>query len=70
MLVLEKHLLLWQNLAKFELGLCHHCPFSLMVPTATKNGVTVIMSSGKSFDRQLALALHADMSLTGLLLTR
>ena len=41
-----------------------------MVPTAAKNGATVIMSPGKSFDRQLALALHADASLTGLSLAR
>ena len=37
-----------------------------MAPTAAKNGATAIMSPGKSFDRQLALALHADASLTGL----
>ena len=40
-----------------------------MAPTAAKNGATVIMSPGKSFDHHLALALHADMSLTGLSLT-
>ena len=51
----------WQNLAKFEPGLCHHCPFSLKAPTVAKNGATVTMSSGKSFDHQLALALQADM---------
>ena len=28
-----------------------------MAPTVTKNGATVTMSSGKSFDHQLALAL-------------
>ena len=51
----------WQNLAKFEPGLCHHCPFSPKVPTVAKNGATVTMSSGKSFDHQLALALQADV---------
>ena len=51
----------WQNLAKFEPGLCHHRPFSLKVPTVAKNGATVTMSSGKSFDCQLALALQADV---------
>ena len=47
----------WQNLAKFEPGLCHHRPFSPKAPTVAKNGATVTMSSGKSFDHQLALAL-------------
>ena len=56
-------------MAKFELGLCHHCPFSLMAPTVAKNGVTVTMKSGKPFNHQLALALQADASLTDLLLT-
>ena len=51
----------WQNLAKFKPGLCHHCPFSPKVPTVAKSGMTVTMSSGKSFDHQLALALQADM---------
>ena len=41
-----------------------------MAPTAAKNGATVIMSPGKSFDHPLALALHADASLTGLSLAR
>ena len=51
----------WQNLAKFKPGLCHHCPFSLKAPTVAKNGATVTMSSGKSFNCQLALALRADV---------
>ena len=51
----------WQNLAKFEPGLCHHHPFSPKAPTVAKNGATVTMSSGKSFNRQLALALQADV---------
>jgi hypothetical protein len=41
-----------------------------MAPTVAKNGATVTMSSGKSFDRQLALDLRADASLTGLSLAR
>ena len=53
-------------MAKFKLGLCHHCPFSPMVPTVAKNGVTVTMNSGKPFNHQLALALQADVSLTDL----
>ena len=41
-------------------------PFSPTAPTVAKNGATVTMSSGKPFDRQSALDLRADTSLTGL----